>query len=411
MVCIGEDDASDPARGVIHLAREGEWIRAVGSTLGADNGIAIAAMQALAETTDLPHGPLELIFTAQEETTSAGADALDPAWVRSKTLLNLDSEEDGVLVIGSAGGIWSSMKWTAPMPGVPEGHVALEISLSGLLGGHSGSDISLHRLNAIEGLLYLLRAAASEAPIFLSAIEGGDAFSAIPRTSRAVIAVEGPSSARVQAALARAKDDLVDEYRPYEPDLTVRVRVAGDLPARGYSPPDSRRLVDLLSVIPCGVLALDPRLPGLVETSSSLGVIARAAGDLVIQNFTRSSVMSAMRAVVDGLRAAARLAGAEFSVIPPEGPSWEADPDSQALVLARATYRRLFGQDPQVLTVHGFLECSLIKKQIPDLDIVSFGPEIRDAHRPGERVNIGSVNRFYRLLTEVVAAFALEGRT
>lgn len=411
MVCVREDDApSDPARGRIRLAREGDWIRAVGSTLGADNGIAVAAMQHLVEAADLPHGPLELIFTAQEETTSAGADALDPAWVRSKTLLNLDSEEDGVLVIGSAGGIWSSMKWTAPMPGVPEGHVAVEIRLSGLQGGHSGSDISLHRLNAIQGLLRLLRAAASEAPISLSAIEGGDAFSAIPRTAHAVIGMGRSSLAHVHSALTRAKDDLVDEYRPYEPDLTAHIQTRDDLPPTGYTPTDSQRLIDLLSVIPCGVLAPDPRLPGLVETSSSLGVVAREGDDLVIQNFTRSSVMSAMRAVVDGLRAAARLAGAEFSVIPPEGPSWEADPNSRALAVARTAYHRLFGQDPRVMTVHGFLECSLLKKQIPALDIVSFGPEIRDAHRPGERVHIGSVERFSRLLFEVVRGFALEGR-
>jgi dipeptidase D len=148
----------------------------------------------------------------------------------------------------------------------------------------------------------------------------------------------------------------------------------------------------------------------LVETSSSLGVVAREGDDLVIQNFTRSSGMSAMRAVVDGLRAAARLAGAEFSVIPPEGPSWEADPNSRALAVARTAYHRLFGQDPRVMTVHGFLECSLLKKQIPALDIVSFGPEIRDAHRPGERVHIGSVERYSRLLFEVVRGFGLERR-
>jgi dipeptidase D len=403
MVCVREDGASgDPARGQIVVVRDGDWIRADRTTLGADNGIAIAAMLHLAESADALHGPLELLFTVQEETTSGGADALDPTLLRSRTLLNLDSEEDGVLVIGAAGGIWSVVRWRAPMEPLPSGWDAVEIAVSGLQGGHSGSDISKHRLNAIRGLLRVLLAAAEATPLSLCAAKGGDAFNAIPREARAVVSTSQADAERLRAAVERMREDLTREFLSSEPGLTITAAPPVIAPTLGYSPADSRKWIDMASIFPCGVLAMDPRFPGHVETSSSVGVIGVDGETLAVESFTRSSVTPAMHDVVESIRAAARLGGAQFSVVPPEGPCWEVDPASPALAAARAAYHRMFGAEPRQEAVHGFLEASLIRKQIPGLDIVSFGPEIRDAHKPGERVHIASVGRFCRFLSSIV---------
>jgi dipeptidase D len=358
----------------------------------------------LAETADVARGPLDLIFTVLEETTSGGADALDPALVRSRVLLNLDSEEDGVVVVGSAGGIWTVLRWSAPMARAPAGWAAIEIAVSGLLGGHSGTDINKHRLNAIQGLLRLLQAVAGDGPFSIRALEGGDAFNAIPRQARAVVYV--PEEASARRALSDARDELARECLRSEPGLTVRIDTPAANPPSAFLPADSQRLLDMLRVVPCGVLAMDQQIPGLVETSNNLGVLTMEGATASIECFTRSSVTPAMHAVVDMIEAAARLGGADLTIVPPEGPCWEVDPSSGLLAEARAAYRRLFGEDPRLLAVHGFLECALIKKQVPDLDVVSIGPEICDAHKPGERVHIESVDRFLRLVSELLRALA-----
>jgi dipeptidase D len=407
MVCVREEGSpSDPARGEILAVRDGEWLMAKGSTLGADNGIAIAAMMHLAEAPGEVHGPLDLVFTVLEETTSGGADMLDPSLIRSKVMLNLDSEDEGVLVVGSAGCIWSVVRWSAPLEALPDGWSALEVALRGAQGGHSGTDIGKQRLNAVQGLARLLEKAAADDPFSISALKGGDAPNAIPREARAILSVPEKAIERFRKALAGAQDDLTREFSAIEPELTMRMHAPGRSPSSGFKPADSRRLVDMLTVIPCGVLAMDRRFPGLVATSSNMGVLSTDGATVSVESFSRSSTMPTLHEVVDRIRAAARLGDAEFAVVPPEGPAWELDSESRALAAAQATYRRLFGADLRLLAVHGFLECALIKKQIPGLDIVSIGPEIRDAHKPGERVHVGSVERFFRFLSELVSDFA-----
>ena len=409
MVCVREEASpSDPARGEIQVVRDREWIKAEGSTLGADNGIAIAAMLHLAEAAGLRHGPMDLLFTVEEETTSSGADSLDPSLLRANILLNLDSEEEGVVVAGSAGGIWTKLRWSSPLHSVPDDWRTVEVAIAGLQGGHSGIDISKHRLNAICGLLRILQKVAEGLPLRLGAVEGGDAFNAIPRLASAAVCYPAAEQAGFNEAISSAREELTDEFLESEPGLSFRVTSSSALPQVCHSLEDSRRLLDMLSVLPNGVLGMDRRIPDLVETSCNLGVVAREGDHLVVQSFSRSSVTPALHAVVAAIAAAARLGSAEFSVVPPEGPCWELDPSSRALALVREAFRRLFGKEPALQTVHAFLECSLIKKQNPVLDIVSLGPEIRDAHRPGERVHIGSVGRFFRLLSEVVSDHAGE---
>lgn len=411
MVCAREEDSrADPARGEIRLVRDGEWIKADGSTLGADNGIAIAAMLHLAEAMEAPHGPIDLLFTVEEETTSGGADRLDPTLLRAKTLLNLDSEEDGVLVAGSAGGIWSVLRWAAPQHPIPDGWKSLEVALSGLQGGHSGLDISLHRMNGILGLVRILRAAA-DIPLCLCALEGGDAFNAIPRQARAVVAYPSEEEAVIRRAIDAAGAELSDQHRDTEPGFSMRLASPPEPPSSGYSLTDTQRLLDTLSVLPNGVLAMDQHIPGLVETSCNVGLVALDGPSVVVHSFARSSVTPALHSVTAAIAAAAHLGGAEFSVVPPEGPCWQLDPDSPALALVQTTYRGLFGEEPRLRADHAFLECALIKKNNPDLDLVSFGPRIQDAHRPGERVHIGSVERFSRLLSEVVGSFGREAQS
>jgi dipeptidase D len=248
--------------------------------------------------------------------------------------------------------------------------------------------------------------AAEEVSFSICILEGGDAMNAIPREARTVLLLPEEEKEKLREALAGAQKDLPREFSVVEPGLAMRMHAPGSNPSSGFTRADSRRLIDMLTVIPCGVLAMDRRFPGLVETSSNMGVLSMDGATISVESFSRSSTMPALHEVVDRIRAAARLGGAQFAVVPPEGPAWEVDPASRALAAAQATYRRLFGVEPRLMAVHGFLECALIRKQLPGLDIVSIGPEIRDAHKPGERVHVGSVERFYRFLSELVSDYA-----
>jgi dipeptidase D len=407
MVCVRDGDAvSDPATGNIQTAREGEWIKALGSTLGADDGIGIAAALYLAQDREAAHGPLELLFTIEEETTFRGADGLDPDVIHADVMLNLDAVSSAAVEVGCAGAAWSVIRWSAPRRPIPEKWVTGQIVLSGLRGGHSGIDIHLNRLNAIKGMLRLLRQVAADLPVQVCAIEGGDATNAIPIRAISTIAYPGSEAGRLVQAVSAARLDLAQQYGENEPALQV-TQVALDTSSPAcWSPSDSDQLLDLLDVIPSGVLAMDPNSPGLVETSNNLGMVAEESAVVTVHCLSRSSSASAQAEVVESIESAAHLAGAEFAVIPPVVPPWRVDPGSRALATVLAAYHDLFDCEPATITGHGAAESGTISQHFPRLDIVSLGPDIEGAHMPGERVNIPSVLRFYRLLSEVVRRLA-----
>jgi dipeptidase D len=392
MVCE-RDPASpyDPRAGRIHVVRDGEWLRADGTTLGADDGVAIAAMMAVAEAAP-PHGPLELLMTVAEETGLSGAAALDPELISGTVLLNLDSEEDASLTVGCAGSIDTIVRFDAPRAAVAG--PLLRVTVSGGRGGHSGGDIALGRANAIKALGRALRAAPE---LRIVSFDGGAARNAIPRDATAVMAAGAEALAAIEAE-ARA---IADAYRAGDPGVRVTVAAAGEAGAEAWSVSDSARILDLVAAIPTGPLGMSPDFPGVVETSSSLGVATTTDAQLTLRSLSRSANDAALPDVTDAIAAVARLAGAAYE--PGHGyPGWRPDLESPLLATTTAVHERLFGAPPQITLTHGGLEAAIIAAKRPGIDAISFGPQIEGPHAPGERVHIASAGRFMRLLAALL---------
>jgi dipeptidase D len=385
----------DPREGRIRVEREDDWVVAPETTLGADNGIGVAAAMAVAEDPSLAHGPLELLFTVSEEQGLEGAKALDPASVQGRLLLNLDGTSDHSLTIGCAGSTHTFTRLPLALEAVGAGNVGLLVRLAGARGGHSGGDIDKGRANANKALGRVLSGANQEAPFRLASFGGGVSRNAIPRDSEAVLALRAGEEASFRDAAQRALDDVRGRFAGTDEGLTLEIAPADvDEPA---SEETTRRLLDLVAVLPTGVLAMSTSVPGKVETSSSLNVATTDDGVVTLASMTRSANASALDEVVSGIVAAARLAGAEVE-IKRSYPPWRPDVDSPLLATARATFERLFEESPTLDVVHGGLECAVIGDKLPGVQMLSLGPKVEGPHAPGERLSISSTQRFYRLL-------------
>ena len=400
---------NDPAEGRIVLVRDGDWLTADGTTLGADDGVAIAAMMALVEDESLPHGPLELLMTVAEEVGLEGANALDPALVTGSILINLDSEEDGKLTVGCAGSTDTWIRIKAPREPAADDAVTLAVTVSGGQGGHSGMGISLGRSNAVKVLGRALRETLETVPFRLVSVNGGKSRNAIPRDAVAVCSVEGASERAFRDALATAAETIRDAFAKTDAGVTVDVA-----PTEGSADPwtaaATASLLDAVALVPTGPLALSPDFDDLVETSTSLGEAITEGDQLTLHSLSRSSNDSAMPEVVATLDAAARLAGGTLEV-KHNYPGWRPDLNSQALGSAKVVYERLFGAPPIVTAVHAGLETAVIGGKVSgELDMLSFGPQIEFPHSPDERVSIPTVERFWQLLVAVVDELSDPGK-
>jgi dipeptidase D len=403
MVCERlPDSPNDPAEGRIVLVRDGDWLTADGTTLGADNGIGIAAMMALAEDESLPHGPLELLMTVNEEVggPGEGASGLDPSLVGGVTLLNLDSEEDGKLTVGSASSTDTSIRVEQPREASAGGAVTLSVSASGGLGGHSGTDIDDGRANAIKVVGRALREALSACPFRLVSLQGGKSWNAIPRDATAICLLLKEHEAAFHAAIEGAAAAMKDAHAKTDPGISVTVTPAPDA-ADAWTDEGTQRLLDLVAVVPSGPLAMSPDFGGLVETSTSVGQMVTDGATLTLHSLSRSSNASALPDVIAALDAAARLGGGSLEVGQAD-PGWRPNLDSPALAACTRVYERIFGDAPVVTAVHAWLETAVIGDKVPGLDMVSFGPQIEAPHSPDERISIPTVERFWRLLAGVV---------
>lgn len=399
MVCeknndVEHDFENDPIRPRI----DGEWVTATGTTLGADNGIGVAAALAAATDPAVQHGPLLLLFTLDEETGLNGARELDPAIVSGEMLLNLDSEEDGALFVGCAGGIDTHLVLEPAPRASADAQKRLRLKVRGLRGGHSGLDILDNRGNALRLAARTLLAALDDGADFgLVALDGGSMHNAIPREADARLVVSADGETRLRATLARMAGEFAVELAGIDEGLKLEL-VADDGVEGPLQSVDRDRLLRLLVALPHGVLGMSRDIPGLVETSNNVAVCSGTeSGELRIVTSARSSVMPSLRAVAGAVAAAGRLAGAR---VESHGgyPGWKPDLDSRALAVVRDVYRELWGAEPRVTAIHAGLECGLLGEKLPGLDMVSFGPEIRGAHSPDERVSIASVGRFWEAL-------------
>ncbi len=406
----------DFASDAIRPLRDGDYLTADGTTLGADNGLGVAAMLAILEGADdeLRHGPLELLFTIDEETGLTGAAELAPDLLEGRRLLNLDTEEEGALYVGCAGGGDSLLR--LPVKSVRAGESqdgeALRVALTGLKGGHSGVDIHLQRGNAIRLLARVLRAAAEDGavPLVLAAIRGGTAHNAIPREAFAGLRVPAGMADEAAAALERAFADVRDEYRTVDPDmeLTVEARESGeagdgdDAENEPLSADSGDQLLALLAALPHGVVAMSHDIPDLVETSSNLARVRRRGDHVEVLMSTRSSVATALEAQRDHVRAIAELAGAEVEE-EEAYPGWQPDMDSDLLATLRRLHREVLGEDPEIKAIHAGLETGIIGEKYPGMEMISFGPRIEYPHSPDERALIPTVAPFWKLLKAALA--------
>ncbi|BCW94056.1 MAG: aminoacyl-histidine dipeptidase [Thermoanaerobaculum sp.] len=382
----------------------GDYVYATGTTLGADNGIGVAAAMAIAEDPEAVHGPLELLFTVDEETGLTGAAKLDPSLVTGKTLLNLDTEEDGAFYIGCAGGADAHSVFTVQWEPVPAGHVALAVRVRGLKGGHSGVDIHENRGNALKFLARVVAAARkASAELRIAAVSGGSKHNAIPREADAVITLPAADAAKARQAMEEAAAVLKEEYGEIDPGQRVELGEAAT--SQVFSAGDSNRILDALLACPHGVLAMSRAVPGLVETSNNLAVVTTEGSQVKVVTSSRSSVMPSLRATLQQVEAVFKLAGAEVEVH--DGyPGWKPNPNSPVLQLAKEVFQREFGREPEVKAIHAGLECGLIGEKFPGMDMLSLGPQIESPHSPDERVKIPTVANFYRLLKAILAAMA-----
>jgi dipeptidase D len=394
---VDHDFDTDPIEAVV----DGEYLKANGTTLGSDNGIGLAAMLAILEDSQLSHGPLELLFTVDEETGLTGAAGLEPDMLRGRRLLNLDSEEEGEITIGCAGGADTHLHLPIREEAAPEGSAAVAIRLTGMKGGHSGVDIHLQRANAIKLLARALYAASLDVPLRIASFEGGNAHNAIPREADATVVIPGGDEAgsRFRSSLESALTSIQAEYKPVDPGTTYEISPAPAV-ATAWDSASSGTALALLATLPHGVMSMSYDIPGLVETSTNLAVARRVGDELDIQLSNRSSVDSALVAIRQRIRAAASLVGA--AVEEKDGyPGWQPDVSSALLAIVREIYAETIGE-PKIGAIHAGLECGIIGEKIPGMDMISFGPQIEFPHSPDERVKIDTGTRFYSTLCAVL---------
>lgn len=397
MVCEkNSDKVHDFAKDPIQVEVKGEWVQAQGTTLGADNGIGLAAALAVMEDKGLVHGPLECLFTVDEETGLTGANKIQKGFLAGKKLMNLDSEDEGTFTIGCAGGADSEI--ALPLERKKSASKNLyKLHLHGFRGGHSGLDINQGRGNAIKLLARMLEQAQEAVRFELVSMEGGSKRNAIPREAVAVLACPPVKVRTLTNALKKAFEKIRVEYKAVETEAGFSFEpVPGKDLAMTHD--CQRVLLDLLLGIPHGVVAMHPEIAGLVETSTNLAIVKTGRKEAGIICSTRSSVASALEATRHVIKSVCDLAGARANLM--DGyPGWMPDLGSSLLKDLKEVYARTFGKEAEIVAVHAGLECGIIGEKFPGMEMISFGPTIRNPHSPEERVHIGSVEKFWTFLT------------
>ncbi len=398
MVCEqNEGTGHDFTRDALKLVRDGDMLRASGTTLGADNGIGVCAALAVLAS-DLRHGPLEALITIDEETGLTGANNVRPGWLKARYLLNLDSEAEGILTIGCAGGIDSVATRRLALEAPGSGTRPWRIKVSGLKGGHSGIDINAGRGNAIR---ILAQALAVLPPFRLGAVKGGNKRNAIPREASAQVFLEPGREEAFKAALAGVEAHWRAALGAFDPHLAIALEPGQ--PGQAMSQADAQALVRLLLVAPHGVEAMSPAIPGLVQTSVNLGVVDTSESEATVNLLTRSSIDASKLALTERIGAACAACGFTHTLFGGY-PGWKPEPTAGIVQLVNDVHREAFGRPMEVVAIHAGLECGLIGENHPGMEMVSFGPDMWDVHTPDEHVSIASVGHFWKLLAAVLEA-------
>ena len=385
----------------IKLVRDGDWLKADGTTLGSDNGVGVAAALAVMESTGIAHGPLEFVFTIEEETGLTGAAEFPGGLLKSKYFLNLDNEESGTLCIGCAGGVKTTgrgkMEWVKA-----SGSAAFRIKVSGLRGGHSGVDIHQGRGNALRVLGTTLQRVLGSLSAGVAGVEGGSAQNAIPREAAAVVVlVDGGGENQLRSLVSRCEAEWKADLGGFDDGLRITVEKVPATPEKVLETGDAKRILDLLVTMPHGVMAMSPDVPGLVQNSTNLAVASVRDDTAEIITSQRSAIQSSKQRVAEMIARVFAMAG--FDVEHSGSyPGWKPEPASEIVQKLQAAHEKLFGRPAKLIAMHAGLECGVIGERYPGMQMVSFGPTIVDPHSPNERVQISTVQSFWKFLIQVL---------
>jgi dipeptidase D len=385
----------------IKLVRDGEWIKAEGTTLGADNGIGAAAALALVNDDSFNHGEIELLFTVDEETGLAGANNLEPQFITGKYLLNLDSEEDGIFYVGCAGGMDTVGTLKIDFELITEEWSPYTLFISGLKGGHSGINIGDKRANAIKLLGFLLNK-LKVVDYYIGTISGGSKRNAIAREAEAIIYIKNEYEAVLREYINAFSLESVLEYRASDGDIKISFEKSeSDTSFKVFTKEFAEKIINLIIGLPHGVISMSMEIAGLVETSTNLATVVMENDQVKIGTSQRSSIESAKRNIAASVKSVFDLADA--NVVVGDGyPGWQPNLGSRLLKLSSKVHKEIFGKEPELKAIHAGLECGILGDKYPGLEMVSLGPTIIGAHSPDEKVNIHDVEKFYRLLKAIL---------
>jgi len=383
----------------IRMVRKDDWLYGDGTTLGSDNGVGVSAALAVMESKTIKHGPMEFVFTVEEETTLGGATAFKPGVLKARYLINLDNEERGTLCIGCAGGLNTRARRKVRFQ-APSADAAYRVKVSGLKGGHSGVDIHLGRGNAIRILGGALQHLFEELPVELADLKGGSAHNAIPREASAIVSSPAASEAEFKSIVAQFAADVRTDLGAFDPDLQITVEPV-ERPAQVMSQVDAEKVVDLIASLHNGVLAMSPDVPGLVQDSTNVSTVALKDGVVEIVTSQRSAIEGSKTIAKRLVATSCLLAGFEVEHSA-DYPGWKPEPDSDIVRQSKAVFEQLYGSTPNLIAMHAGLETGVLGVNYPDMQMISFGPQIEHPHSPAERVQISSVAEFWNYLVAVL---------
>ena len=401
MVCEKNSDVDhDFSKDPLKLIRNGDILTADGTTLGADNGIGVATSLAILEDTTIKHGPLECLFTVDEETGLTGAFAMDNDMLQGRIMLNLDSEDWGVLTVGCAGGGDTKINLPLKTKTIPAGATTYKLTVAGLRGGHSGVDIHEQRGNAVK-LLGRILWKLNQHTLYLTSINGGDKHNAIPREAYALVSVPSKEAEKVQEIIKQEEQAIAREIKPIDPNVTVKIEEQSQQ-KQCLDTSSQWNLLNLIHGLPHGIVKMSYDIPGLVQTSTNLAKVTVSDKEALLQLSSRSSIMSELQTLRDHIRSIAELTDASVSEDDPY-PGWQPNLESKLLQTSKDIYREMYGEEPKVEAIHAGLECGIIGEKFPGMDMISIGPTIKYPHSPDEQVHIKTVEHFYNYVTQILA--------
>jgi len=400
MVCeknenITHDFDIDPIR----VVRRGDWLYAEGTTLGADNGIGVSSALAVMESDDIKHGPLEFVFTIDEETGLTGAAEFSPGVLKANFFVNLDGEEKGTLCIGCSGGVNTTARRKVTLR-TANANTAYKVKVSGLKGGHSGVDIHLGRGNAIRVLGGMVQLLVEKLYAEVADLKGGSARNVIPREASAVVLLDSAREKELKSIISQFEAEMRTDLGSFDPGVQISAEKT-DRPAQVLDSSDARAVVSLLVAIPHGVLAMSPDVPGLVQNSTNLATVSVNGDRVEVGSSQRSAIESSKLAAARMVASACRLAGFEVEHAG-SYPGWKPEPNSEIVQKCKEVFKEVFGTETRLVAMHAGLECGVIGEKYPGMQLISFGPQIESPHSPNERVEIASVAEFWKYLKAVL---------